>query len=318
MTQSSKIQPSTEIGFPSTRPDSPHTAFALEQVARAEIHRNPFPHIIVEGLFPDSFFKLLLKNFPRGDRLRKMAYPGAGSDRTVSNYHDYGLACPDLSSLPFFGDVHALFKSEAFTRALLGKFSGQLDDGFWPIPIEKHRYFECGATDFTSAFDLLIDLPGYAQPPHPDVPSKIVTFQLFLSDDDSLRDYGMFLCKPKNGRQTVRRAWGVRAIGSLVTRAAESLRLARTHRYLCLERSALGLRLGIGDMRGKTPWSLVDIIKVVPALPNYFVAFPPNAISYHAARFDVSSGSRKQERPLIRGFIRAGAHAKNWIEPKDM
>lgn len=298
--------------------DTQHLAFAIEQIARAEIQREPFPHIIIEGLFPESFFKLLLRHFPDRRHFRRVEYPGTGHSRTAPNYHDYGWACADLSSRPVFDAVHSFFKSEAFARALLDKFSRQLDDGFWPIPIEKHHHFENGSTDFSSVFDLQIDLSGYAIPPHPDVPSKIVTFQFFLPEDDTLRDYGTLLCKPKKGRHAPQRAWLTRAIGSLVTRTTERLQLTQTRPYKWLERTPLGLQLGLGDNRNWIPWNLLDIVKIVPALPNYFMAFPPNAISYHAARFDIPVESPRQERPVIRGFIRSGSNARNWIAPKVM
>jgi hypothetical protein len=308
----------TETSTAPTKFDNEHLKLALERIARAEIHRQPFPHIIVKGLFPDSFYKSLLKNFPDQGQFEKVEYAGTGHSRTAPTYHDYGLACRNLSSQPVFSEVHALFKSEAFSRTLLEKFGRQMDDGFWPIPFEKHRHFENGSQDFTSVFDLQIDLPGYAIPPHPDVPSKLVTFQFFLPEDDLLGDYGTLFCKPKNGRPTAQRSWVARMVGSLVTGAAEAFGLAQTRQYKWLERTALGLSLGVGNNRSWLPWNLFDIVKIAPALPNYFMAFPPNAVSYHAVRFDIPEGSPKQERAVIRGFIREGANTKNWITRKGM
>jgi hypothetical protein len=295
------------------RLDSGAFVHAVEQIRRARIHRQPFPHIIVEALFPDEFFQGLRDHFPDRSEFEKVEYPGTGHGRGVSNYHDYGYACRDLTRHAFFRDVHRLFKSEAFTRALLEKFSVQLDDGFWPIPLAKHRHFEDGANDFTSVFDLQIDLPGYEIPPHPDHPGKIVTYQYFLVDDESLREFGTALCRPTSG-ETTSRPRLAQQIGSLVTRAALRAGVTGTRAFRRLERSGLGIAFGIGDNRNWLPWRLVDVIKVVPALPNCFMAFPPNATSYHAIRLNIPPHFKLQERKVIRGFIRAGADSRNWIK----
>src|SRR2546430_1821951 len=113
----------TETSTASTKFDNENLESALGRIVRAEIQRQPFPHIIVEGLFSDAFFKNLLKNFPDRDQFEKVEYAGTGHSRTASTYHDYGLACRNLSSQPVFSEVHALFKSEAFSRTLLEKFS---------------------------------------------------------------------------------------------------------------------------------------------------------------------------------------------------
>lgn len=294
---------------------SKDVAHAYERIQTAEIHREPFPHLLIEGFFPEAFFRRLLNHFPAREYFRRVEYPGTGHDRSAKTYHDYGWACRNLSVHPVFSEVHDFFRSDAFSRSLLDKFRRQLPDGFWPIPVEKHQYFDDGATNFTSVFDLQIDLPGYEIPPHPDVPSKIVTYQFFLPDDDSLRDYGTLFCKPK---AAAKRGPIANALGSLMTRAAYRIQGTQHPLYKRLERSALGLSLGIGDNRNWLPWSYVDVVKIAPAGSNCFMAFPPNAVSYHAVRFDVPPNAEKQERPVVRGFIRAGSNAQNWIQPKGM
>jgi len=211
--------------------------------------------------------------------------------------------------------VHALFKSEAFTGLLLRIFSRRLADGFYPIPLEKHRHFAGGVGDYTSVFDLQIDLPGYAIPPHPDVPSKLVTFQFFLPQDDALAGYGTMLCALKGRGE---RSWLLRSSGSLLTRAAQHFHQEHSRPFKWLERTSVGLELGVGDTANWLPWSRADVVTIAPARRNCFMAFAPNAISYHAVRFDVPPTAPQQERPVVRGFLRAGANTDNWIAPKRM
>lgn len=223
-----------------------------------------------------------------------------------------------MASHEYFRYVNDLFASAAFSRALLTKFSQPLPGGFIPIPIEKHSLFKDGASNYACVFDFQIDLPGYEIPPHPDVSDKIVTFQYFLVDDDSLGDYGTLFCKPKNGRLTVKRPLIPRATGRLLNEVAAFFRLQQTRPYRRLEQSRLGLSLGIGTTRSWLPWGLFDIVKIAHALPNHFMAFAPNQISYHAVRMDIPAESKRQERPVIRGFIRKGRELGNWIQAVKM
>jgi hypothetical protein len=290
--------------------------YMLHKLEQAEIITEPFPHIIVDQLFPESFFESLVKNFPDRSHFRKVFYPGTGYGKRDSRYQDYGLACADLSKHAYFRDVHDLFKSEPFSRLLLTKFSQSLQNGSTPIPSEKHHFFRDGASNYTPVFDLQIDFPGYELPPHPDVPEKIVTFQFFLTADDMLRKYGTLLCKPKNGKATVDRSRIASMTGLFLDKSARVLLLHRSGLYRRLVQSKVGLWFGVGATRNWLPWGLFDVVKVAPALPNCFMAFAPNDRSYHAARMDVPADIQ-QERRVIRGFIRSGENTKNWIRAAD-
>jgi hypothetical protein len=294
------------------------TDFALMKIDQARIVEEPFPHVIIDQLFPDTFFRELRENFPDRSKLQEVTYPGTGHGKKTSRYRESGLAWKGMKSDPAFSVVHELFASEAFSRALLNKFSRRLPSGVVPIPVEKHSFFKSGAADFASVFDFQIDLPGYEIPPHPDVWAKIVTYQYFLVDDESLRDYGTLFCKAKNGRGVVRRPFLTRAAGRLVNEGAKVFRATKSEPFRRLEQSPLGLSLGVGTTRNWLPWKLLDVVKIAEALPNHFMAFAPNAVSYHAVRMDIPADCARQDRPVIRGFIRTGRENKNWIRAVKM
>jgi hypothetical protein len=288
---------------------------ALSRIEQAPICAEPFPHIIIEQFLPESFFADLIAHFPDRSEFQRVSYPGTGHGKRTSRFQENGLALKDMKNHPFFGMLHELFSSDAFSRALLDKFSRVLSNGFTPIPADKHPLFTGGAHDYTCVFDFQIDRPGYEIPPHPDVVSKIVTFQFFLTQDDSLRDFGTLFCKPKNGKPTVRRPLSVRICRRLFDHVTDAFRLRNTRFYRRLEQSPFGLWLGVGTTINWLPWSLFNIAKIAPALPNHFMAFAPNSISYHGVRMDIPADSKRQERPVIRGFIRSGRDTDNWINP---
>ena len=289
-------------------------AQALAKLQQAPLLTDPFPHLLVPELLPKAFYADLLRSFPERSRFRDARYPGTGRNRGAAGYQEHGLVCQDFEDGEPLRRLRSLFASEAFARTLLARFSAPLPDGSSPIPRAKHRFFADGASDYSCVFDLQVDRPGYEIPPHPDVSEKIVTFQLFLTEDDALCGQGTLLCRPRNGAPTIDRPWATKLAGLLVERAARRLRLRSSGLYRSLELSRLGLRLGLGDSRSWLPWHLFEIVKVAEALPNHFLAFAPNERSYHAVSMDLPPGSRRQERPVVRGFIRSGRNARNWLD----
>ena len=168
----------------------------LTKIRDAKVRPDPFPHFVITEIFPPEFYPQLLAAIPKAEQFSGAEYPGTGFGKAKkAERQSAGLAYPDLHELPILGEIQAFLKGDQFCRALLDKFSRP--DG---IPAEKHKYFDDGARDFTSVFDLHIDRRGYEILPHPDVPTKIVTFQFYLVSDDSLREFGTLFCRTKNGK----------------------------------------------------------------------------------------------------------------------
>ncbi len=281
-----------------------------QKIEAASIDRVPFPHLIVEQLLPEAMYQAVLNAIDDASQFERVDYPGTGFGTRGKAYHDYGLAYVGLPEAQgVLGDLHAAFASNHVARALLKKFSTPLDDGVMTIPLEKHQFFAHGATDFTSVFDIQVDLPGYAIAPHPDVPSKIITFQLYLTKDDALADLGTMLCEPKDLRATRGRSPVVQSIGQVLNHLPHRWGINRR-----VEKSRIGLRFGVGANSSWFPWEWFRIAKVARAMPNNFLAFPPHGRSFHAVDLRIPLESPVQQRSVLRGFVRSGQSNKNWIE----
>ncbi|MDQ1423365.1 MAG: hypothetical protein QOD72_863 [Acidimicrobiaceae bacterium] len=284
----------------------------LDEVARkisdTPVVDRPFAHIIIEGLLPTDIYDEILAALPPSSEMEKVDYPGTGFGGHGAGYRDYGYVYRELAtSKSALRLVHETFASPGFSRALLDKFSAPRPDGSTPIPADKHRLFT-DADDFSTVFDLQVDLPGYAIAPHPDVRSKIVTFQLYLTADAKLAEYGTLLCEPKDSRAARGRRPSVKIAARAVDRLPRDSAL-----YRRIMRSDLGLALGVGDTANWLPWSWFEVVRVASALPNHFLAFAPNSRSYHAVKMAIPDGAEVRERPVVRGFIRAGKDTSNWI-----
>lgn len=269
----------------------------LQAIRRAPILRDPFPHIYVKEIFQPAFFRQLLDAIAAKAVFEPAVYPGVSVDLKAENFHDHGLACANAQEVPELARLRAFLKSNAFSRTLLERFA---DPTAWgergsAIPPEKHKFFADGRDDFTTVFDLHKDLPGYEITPHPDVEEKIITFLFYLTPNDDLSRFGTMLCRPKPehladiaGRTEPRR-------DGLIAR---------------LTRSAVG-RYGLDQVW--LPWEWFEIAKIAEARANSFVAFAPNAESYHAVRMNIPPEHPLQDRLTLRGFIRSGANSGNFI-----
>jgi len=278
----------------------------LKRIESTPIQHVPFPHFVISEIFPPDFYASLLQAMPKSDQFVSAKYPGTGFGRAKSaQRNSSGLVFPDISALPLLGELQRFLRGDEFCRALLTKFS--IPDG---IPKEKYRHFADGARDFTSVFDLQIDRRGYEILPHADVATKIVTFQFYLVQDNSLKEFGTLFCRTKNG-QVARRTVAAKAAGSTAENCAKLLRGWPDSFWYGFERTRLGTEIGFGDSKNWYPWRLFDIVAAAPALPNHFMAFAPNSCSYHAVRMSIPDSS--EGRRVIRGFIRSGVDQKNYI-----
>jgi len=279
----------------------------VAKVLAAPVVQDPFPHVVIQELLPSALYEAALIAIPPKSELTKVSYPGTGYSLTGrGGRSDFGYAYLGMQADDgVLGVIHKAFSSPAFARALLDAFSAQEGSKTPAIPAAKRAYFANGATDYSTVFDLQIDLPGYAIAPHPDVPSKIVTFQTYLTSTDELAQFGTFLCRPKPGVRVERLkpiTWLARGIEFLPKRF-----------YQTLERSRIGLALGLGATRNWYQWSRFDLVKVVPAVPNSFLAFAPNERSFHAVDLSIPESFGTRERCVVRGFIRQGRDTTNWI-----
>ena len=278
----------------------------LKRIEDSPIEHVPFPHLVIAEIFPADFYSDLLQALPKADQFVSAKYPGTGFGKAKSGEgNSSGLVFPDISGVPLLGELKKFLRGDEFCRALLNKFS--IAAG---IPREKYRHFADGARDFTSVFDLQIDRRGYEILPHADVASKIVTFQFYLAQDDSLKEFGTLFCRTKNG-QAARRTFAAKAVGSTAESCAKLLHGWPDSFWYRFERTRLGTEIGFGDSKNWYPWRLFDIVAAAPALPNHFMAFAPNDRSYHAVRMNLPESA--EGRRVIRGFIRSSVDQKNFI-----
>jgi hypothetical protein len=166
-------------------------AHVLGRVEAAPTGREPFPHCIVDEVFPADFYEEIIDHWPHEQEFRSIAESGrtlAGyAERMIVPFTPEGLARLAEARRAFWaGSVADWLMGAQFRGALLGKFARELDEsGF-------------GAAPERTAGDALIvsDRTNYAIGPHTDAPHRVISLLFYLPEDAAFRRFGTSLYTP--------------------------------------------------------------------------------------------------------------------------
>ena len=142
------------------------------KIMNAPVYTYPYPHLLIENIFPEEFYAEIMKNIPETEKYTpKPLYPGK---KTLTLENIDGL---DEKKMEFWKQIQIWLTSTDFSEILLKKFS-----------IDK-----IGHSDYF----LHKDLEEFEVKPHRDIYSKLVTYLFYLPEDDSLSKLGTDILVPK-------------------------------------------------------------------------------------------------------------------------
>lgn len=168
----------------------------VEAVDRAWLDEQPFPHFLVEGLFPDDIYGEMLASLPDPSLYTPVSYE-RHADRGVSNRGKFGLTEDYISQLAhrqraLWSAVRDALGSPEFKAAVFNRLAPGL----------AYRYgsaeADAACTPGYALPELLRETKGYRIKPHPDTRRKVVTMQIALPPDNT---------RPNLGTQFYRRNW---------------------------------------------------------------------------------------------------------------
>ena len=146
--------------------------YVIKKIIDAPIIKEPYPHILISGIFPDEFYSVLLERIPKVSAYTpKTKY---GKTMTLENFDIL-----DEEKKKFWKEVYGFLRSDKFASILLKKFN-----------ISKN-----GVSDLF----LHKDLENFDFRPHRDTHSKLVTYLFYLPKDSSLSQLGTHILVPKKG-----------------------------------------------------------------------------------------------------------------------
>lgn len=164
-------------------------------VESSALRQHPFDHIYMDGLFAPDVYRGMLAEMPAAYRFHQLVHRDAlrpdGSSTRLRLY----LYPELLRELPerqrnAWVPVAEAFCAPALELAFKLKFRSALEDRF-KKPAEQIRLYPIPI--------LLRDQPGYRIGIHADVPSKAITVQFYLPEDESQRNIGTIFHDGRDG-----------------------------------------------------------------------------------------------------------------------
>jgi len=183
-------------GFAETRLPSPDRGDAalildhvLQRIESTEVASEPFPHVVIDNVFPDSYYRRMLALFPGPDQMMPLGETGrvsqgAFQQRLTTLFNDEQFARLDPPRLAFWSEFASWLYSERFIRAVVARF----------LPWCANRLAVLhdlnGGVDLRSDALLVSDRTRYAIGPHTDAPHRLVSFLFYMPEDDRYRSLG--------------------------------------------------------------------------------------------------------------------------------
>jgi hypothetical protein len=158
-------------------------AQVLERIAAAPVLREPFPHCVIDEVFPQDFYEAIIDYWPEDRSWQPLSdsgrvSPGAYAARQVVLMNENGYARLDEERRNFWAqEVGRWLLGPEFRSQVLAKFGVQAKD---------------------PASDALIvsDRTTYAIGPHTDAPHRAVSLLFYLPEDATFRRFGTSLYEP--------------------------------------------------------------------------------------------------------------------------
>lgn len=162
------------------------------RLVNAPVYEFPYPHIYVENVFPDDFYREIRNNL-----LPRETHKTLTSLKRVSDaYPDTRVVLPltpdEVGKLEqpyrdFWQKMALMLLDGVFTQLVLQKFAQYLQPRF-PDP---------AAVSFRHEALLVQDYTTYSLGPHTDSTAKVMSFLFYLPADDSLSHLGTSVYIPK-------------------------------------------------------------------------------------------------------------------------
>ena len=176
----------------------------LDRVAQSPVLDAPFPHAVIDNVFPADYYAEMLRNFPALSSMRSLSETGrVGKDNykermtTLFEEADFARLPPEQAH--FWREFADWMYCDTFLNALVEKFHQALEPRISAVQQAE------GSLKVRGDALLVNDQTNYAIGPHTDAAHRLVTFLFYLPADTSMRELGTSLYKPKKADFT---CWG--------------------------------------------------------------------------------------------------------------
>jgi hypothetical protein len=173
--------------------------FARHLVGRikdAKIETDPFPHVIVQNVFPDDYYAEIQRHFPADDQMIPLSETGRTGnsyrERLVTLFDESGFGRLTVEQRRFWGQFGGWLYSPEFMDGVIKMF--------WPhVKTRIHEVSQLlGWTRLRGDAQLVSDQTNYGIGPHTDAAHRLVTLLFYMPQDDWFRNCGTSIYTPKN------------------------------------------------------------------------------------------------------------------------
>lgn len=164
-------------------------AHAVRVVRDVPLETNPFPHVLVRGIWPADEYGRLLEMFPPLKLYEPFAYEKHKTSDGDSNRRRFQMSNAWLDRLSgetrtFWYSIRSALGSHELKNAIFEKLAPGLSHRYGVSPQAAQ-----GLPGFALP-ELFHETQGYSIKPHPDTRKKVVTMQIALAADDSQEALG--------------------------------------------------------------------------------------------------------------------------------
>ena len=177
-------------------------AHVVERISAAPVLASPFPHCVVDEVFPEEFYEEILDHWPAADRFVSgvetgRVTKGYSEERKILNFDKTHLSRLEASQRVFWAEaVLPLVRSPGVSRAILAKFRREIAE----------RLAD-GREVFSTDALIVSDRTAYALGPHSDSPQKLVSLLFYLPEDATFKRYGTSLYVPRDPTFSCAEGW---------------------------------------------------------------------------------------------------------------
>lgn len=165
----------------------------LDRIRNTNIKESPFPHMIVDNIFPEEYYQRIQENFPAFEQMKTIndSYRASGyAERFKTSFAEKDFERLTHSQQNFWGELGGWLYSPEFINGVI--------DTFWPYV--KDRLEEVpkplGSTRISADALLVNDQANYTIGPHTDMPQRLITFLFYLPKSDSYNHLGTSFYEP--------------------------------------------------------------------------------------------------------------------------
>jgi hypothetical protein len=158
----------------------------LARIAAVPIDREPFPHCIVDGVFPDEFYEGIIDHWPAEPSWRPLGNSGRVSqgsyqERRVVLMNQDGYDSLDAARRRFWqNEMGGWLAGPRLATLILEKFAALLSDSG----------FSAALDDVAGDALIVSDRTHYAIGPHTDAPHRVASLLFYLPEDATFQRFG--------------------------------------------------------------------------------------------------------------------------------